>query len=331
MTPGSTTVAESVATTTLITTVQKHDLSTGPAIEPATAGELPDTAKKRSFSFTFWAANGWMIALIALGAFVSKLPLVKRNDPDFLLGAAVQEGEWTSTFAWKHPLGVDENGNDLLTYALHGARVSLIVGVGVVTIGVLLGGWLGMVAGYFRGRLDSILTFATNALLSIPPLLFLLMLVAVLAANSGDVPLWKFILTLGVLFVPIFFRVVRAATLQQASREYVLAARSLGAKRTRILLREILPNVLKPTVSYALVSVGSVIVIEGSLSFLGAGLSGNTISWGRMIQGSAGLLKLKSGPHATFVPAGFIFVTVLALNFIGDKVRERLEVKQGAI
>jgi peptide/nickel transport system permease protein len=320
---------------TLTSTEIPQDLPASATTLPASnVSEVAGTQTlktKRRLGIMFWITSGWMGLLIVLGAFVSKLPLVKRNDPDFLLGAAVQEGKWTSTFARKHPLGVDENGNDLLTYALHGARVSLLVGLGVVTIGMLLGGWLGMTAGYFRGRMDTVLTFFTNALLSIPPLLFLLLLVAVLAANSGEVPIWKFILTLGVLFVPIFFRVVRAATLQQASREYVLAARSLGARRSRILVREILPNVLKPTLSYALVSIGSVIVIEGSLSFLGAGLSGNSISWGRMIQGSAGLLKLKSGPHATFVPAAFIFLTVLALNLIGDKVRERLEVKQSSI
>ena len=161
--------------------------------------------------------------------------------------------------------------------------------------------------------------------------LFLLLLVSVLTSASGGVSLWKFILTLGLLFSPIVFRVVRAATMQQSRREYVLAASALGATRRRILMREIFPNVVKPALAYALVAVGTVMVVEGTVSFLGAGLSGSTISWGKMLQASSGIGKLKSGPHATFVPAGFLFLTVLSLNFIGDKIRERLEVKQGAI
>ena len=298
------------------------------------AAEVPaPTAKDRSkrMGATFWIAVCWISLLTLAAAFANVLPIRKTNDPDFLLGANVGIGDWTSTFTRSHLLGVDENGNDLLSYAIHGARISLIVGVGTVLIGFFIGGWLGMVAGYFRGRFDTILSFISNALLAIPPLLFLLLLVSVLSANSGGVSVWKFILTLGILFVPITFRVVRAATMQQASREYVTASRALGAKNSRTLVGEILPNVIKPALAYALVAIGTVIVVEGSLSYLGAGLSGNTISWGKMIQGASGLQKLKSGPHGTFVPATFLFLTVLSLNLIGDKARERFEVKQSGI
>lgn len=286
---------------------------------------------QKGFGIPFWVATVWLGLLAFCAAFSNVLPIRKTNDPDFLLGASVGNGDWTSTFGRKHLLGVDENGNDLLAYALKGSRVSLTVGVLTVLFAFVVGGWAGMSAGYFRGRLDSALTFFTNAMLSIPPLLLLLLLVSVLSAQNGGVSVWKFILTLGALSIPIIFRVVRAATMQQAAREYVMAAKAMGATRTRVLLREILPNVIKPALAYALVAVGSVMVIEGSLSFLGAGLSGNTISWGRMLQGAAGLSKLKSGPHATFVPAAFLFLTVLSLNFIGDKVRERFEVKEGNI
>jgi peptide/nickel transport system permease protein len=307
-------------------------------VERAQTGEAPVVAAqgakdraRKPWPIGAMLSIGWLVLLVAASSLVNVLPIRDRADPDFLLGATVQEGKWRSTFSWAHPLGVDDVGNDLLTYALHGARISLIVGISSVAVGFILGGWFGMMAGYFRGRMDSVLTFGTNALLSIPPLLFLLLLVAVLSANSGSVSVWKFILTLGVLSVPIFYRVVRASTLQQTSREYVLAAESLGAKRSRILVTEVLPNVVKPTLAFALIAVGTVIVVEGSLSYLGAGLSGDTISWGRMIQSSAGLLKLKSGPHATFVPAAFIFLTVLSLNLIGDVARDRLELRQSAL
>lgn len=288
-------------------------------------------SKRRPWGVPFWVASAWLVILTLAAAFSSVLPIRKTNDPDFLLGATVGSGAWTKSFGTAHWLGVDDSGNDLLAYALKGARTSLLVGFGTVLLAFLVGGWAGMVAGYFRGRLDSILVFATNAILSIPPLLFLLLLVSVLSANSGGVSIWKFIFTLGSLSIPITFRVVRAATLQQASREYVIAARTMGAKTRRVLVREILPNVIKPALAYSLVSVGTVMVIEGGLSFLGAGLSGNTISWGKMLQSGAGLIKLKASPNMTFIPALFLFLTVLSLNFIGDKARERFEVKQGGI
>ena len=287
--------------------------------------------KRKPWGIPFWVAAAWLVVLTLAAIFAPILPIRKTDDPDFLLGAAVGAGDWTSSFTRSHWLGVDDSGNDLLAYALKGARVSLAVGFGTVLLAFLVGGWAGMVAGYFRGRMDAVLVFATNAILSIPPLLFLLLLVSVLSASSGGVSIWKFIATLGSLSIPITFRVVRAATLQQASREYVVAARSMGAKTRRVLVREILPNVIKPALAYSLVAVGSVMVIEGGLSFLGAGLSGNTISWGKMLQVGAGLSKLKAAPNNTFVPAGFLFLTVLSLNFIGDKFRERLEVKQGGI
>jgi peptide/nickel transport system permease protein len=296
----------------------------GPAAADGPAGARP-------MGFAFWCAVGWLGGLAVAAVLVDVLPVRKSNDPDFLLGVKVGSGDWRQTFSASHPLGVDENGNDLLSYALHGARISLLVGVGTVAFALVVGGWLGMTAGYLRGPIESVLTFFTNAILSIPPLLFLLLLVSVLTAQSGSVSVWKFIFTLGCLTVPVVFRVVRAATLQQSACQYVLAARALGARRQRVLAREILPNVMKPALAYGLVAVGSVMVVEGTLSFLGAGLSGNTISWGRMLQGAAGLGKLKTGPHATFVPAGFLFLTVLSLNFVGDKARERMEVRQAAI
>lgn len=295
------------------------------------APTAPVLARRRPFGVAFWLAVGWL-AVLSFGAlFVDWLPIRKKNNPDFILAANVGLGDWTSTFTRSHLLGVDESGNDLLTYALHGARVSLVIGIGTVALAFVVGGWLGMVAGYYRGWLDTALTFITNAILSIPALLFLLLLVSVLSAQSGSVDIWTFIVALGGLSVPVIFRVVRAATLQQAAKEYVLAARTLGAKRGRVLAREILPNVVKPGLSFALVAVGTIMVVEGSISFLGAGLSGSTITWGKMLQAASGLGKLKTGPHATFVPAGFLFLTVLSLNFIGDKIRERLEVKQSGI
>ena len=141
---------------------------------------------------------------------------------------------------------------------------------------------------------------------------------------------WKLSLSLGILSIPTLYRVVRASTMQFADREFVLAARAMGATRGRILLREILPNVVKPMMAYGLVAAGSVMVIEASLSYLGIGV-GDTWAWGKMIATGQGLSMLNKGPNVAFIPIIILFLTVMSFNFIGDKMRERLETKQGGI
>jgi peptide/nickel transport system permease protein len=268
-----------------------------------------------------------MLALVSL--IVDLLPVRRLDDPDYLAGAQAGTGAWRSTISWSHPLGVDDSGNDLLALAIHGARTSMLVGLGVVAFALLVGATAGLFAGYRRGRLDAALVFATNGMLSIPPLLFLLLMASMITGSGGTMTVSPFILTLGALFVPAMFRVIRVAAMQQASREYVVAARAMGATGWRIAFRELVPNLAGPALAIALVTLGSVMIVEGSLAFLGAGLGGDSVSWGKMIRSGAGLSRLQATPNMTFVPALFLFVTVLALNLVGDTIRQRSNSREG--
>jgi peptide/nickel transport system permease protein len=293
--------------------------------------------KSRKWGTFFWVCIGWLgvVTICAVGD--KHLPWV-TSEPDYLMGATVTDGKWWKSFGWAHPLGTNGSGDDWLSYATRGARNSLIIAFATVIFGFLFGGLFGMLAGYFRKWVDSGLSFVTTVLLSFPPLLFIILLISLLSAGVDakgveqglQTNVLKLSLSLGVLSIPILFRVVRAATMQFASREFVLAARAMGARPARVLMREILPNVMKPMAAYGLVTAGNVMVIEGSLSYLGIGV-GTSPAWGKMIQSGGAYTVLKRSPNVAFIPAFILFFTVLSFNFIGDRVRERLEVKEGAL
>jgi peptide/nickel transport system permease protein len=295
------------------------------------------TKPKKSFGVPFWLFVGWIGIVVICAIFGKHLPFVKTS-PDYLGSALINDGKWTKTFSAAHPLGLDPNGNDWLSAAITGARNSMIIAFATILFGFFVGGGLGMIAGYRKGRIDAVLTFLTTVLLSVPPLLFILLLLTILAASVSSTgvaeglktSVWKLSLALGILSIPTLYRVVRASTIQFSSREFVVAARAMGAKPGRVLMREILPNVVKPMAAYGLVAAGSVMVIEGALSFLGIGV-GDSWAWGKMIAEGASGVTLQKAPHVAFVPIIILFLTVLAFNFIGDKLRERLEVKQAGI
>lgn len=316
----------------------------GPATEPSTRRKLVS-----GMGASFWVFVGWLVLMVLFALSGAKLPLIGlklptlpfvKSEPDYLIGADVSSGKWVQSFSRNHLLGVDSSGNDLLTGVITGARNSLIIAFATIIIGFVIGGLLGMIAGYRRGRLDTGISFLMTALQSFPAILFILMFLTVITArssNEGGVQqglatnVWWLSLSLAILAVPTLYRVVRASTIQYAQREFVLAARAVGAKPMRVLMREILPNVAKPMLAFGLVGAGTVMVIEGGLSYLGIGVGGDQNAWGKMIQAGSGLADLKRYPHMAFVPMIVLFLTVLSLNFIGDKVRERLEVKEGGI
>lgn len=305
-----------------------------PATPPAPAA--PPVPKK-PYGVAFWVAFGWLAIVLVCAVGGKHLPWAGKP-ADYITGAKINMGDWKGTFSWQHPLGVSQNGDDWLSAATIGARNSMIIAFATVAFGFLFGGFLGMFSGYMGGKIDAAFTFLSTALLSFPPLLFIIMLLTILSAGTSDSgvaqglqsTVWKLSLSLGILSIPTLFRVVRASTLQYASREFVTAARAMGASNLRVLFRELLPNVVKPMAAYGLVAAGSVMVIEGGLSYLGIGI-GDTWGWGKMISTGSAFKTLKDAPHVSFVPIVILFATVLSFNFIGDKLRERLEVKQGGI
>lgn len=272
--------------------------------------------RKRRLGTLFWVAIGWMVLVFAVAIFADLLPLPSPTDMDML--------ERRGPISAEHWLGTDGLGRDELSRLIYGARISLIVGLCAPMIGVTIGGALGILAGYFRGRFESIVVGSMDVLLAFPPLILALAVTAYLGQS-----IFNLTCILGVLGIPAFMRVARAATLTLARREFVIAAQALGATHARILLRELLPNVLLPLLAFFLLGVAVTIVVEGSLSFLGLGVPPPISSWGSMI--GEGRESLDVAPMLAFIPAIAMFLTVLAFNLIGDTIRALTDPRQGAL
>jgi peptide/nickel transport system permease protein len=263
----------------------------------------------------FWAAVAWLglLGLVALTA--SWLPI---DDPD--------QQDLTHRLAGPlsggHLLGTDGLGRDLLARLVHGARLSLAISGAAVVVGLLVGGALGLVAGFVRGPLEAAILWLTNVVLAFPGLVFLLGLVAFAGRNLPTI-----IGGIAVLSAPAYARVARAGTLSVAENEYVLAARVLGATRRRILVREVLPGVLRSLLAFGLTMFGVLLVLESSLAFLG--LSIDAPSWGDTIAQSR--RHLSTTPNPVIVTSVAVFLTVLATNLVGDVLRSRFDVKESVL
>ncbi|WIM09640.1 ABC transporter permease [Enhydrobacter sp.] len=285
-------------------------------IDGDTALVSPVRKRRRGSNALFVAALAW-IALIALAAILADvLPIMSPTDMDMLDKRAPPGAE--------HLLGTDQLGRDMLSRLIYGARISLTVGLLAPVIGLVIGGALGMLAGYFGGRFEALTVGAVDVLLAFPPLVFALAVTAYLGQS-----VFNLTLVIGVLGIPAFTRVARATTLSLSQREFVVAARALGATHTRILLRELLPNVALPLLAFFLLGVAVTIVVEGALSFLGLGVPPPAPSWGSMI--GEGRESLDIAPWLAFLPAGFMFVTVLAFNIVGDTLRAFTDPRPGAL
>ena len=234
-------------------------------------------------------AVGWIALVVLAAALAGVLPIGSPTDMDMLARRALPSSE--------HWLGTDQLGRDELARLIYGARISLTVGLLAPVIGVTIGGCLGMLAGYFRGRLETLTVAGVDVLLAFPPLVFALAVTAYLGQSILNLTL-----VIGVLGIPAFTRVARAVTLSLSEREFVTAARALGATHTRILLRELLPNVALPLLAFFLLGVAVTIVVEGALSFLGLGVPPPAPSWGSMI--GEGRESLDLAPWLAFLPAG---------------------------
>jgi peptide/nickel transport system permease protein len=267
------------------------------------------------FGWLFWLALAWIGLIVIAAATADLLPLPSPTDMDMLARRAPP--------SLAHWLGTDRLGRDMLARLVHGARISLTVAILAPLIGLLIGGALGILAGYFRGGLETVVVGGVDVLLAFPPLVLALAVTAYLGQTIANLTY-----IIGVLSIPAFTRVARAATLSIAKREFILAARAMGATELRILVRELLPNVILPLLAFFLLAVAVTIVVEGALSFLGLGVPPPAPSWGGMI--GEGRESLEMAPRIALLPALFMFLTVLSFNVVGDTLRAHTDPRQGA-
>jgi peptide/nickel transport system permease protein len=298
---------------------------TGAPTAALLAEEVATTAPTRKLGFIGWFSLFWLIGISAAALLAPLLPL---PDPDRSYLEIVRVGPVQPG----HLLGGDGLGRDVLSRLVYGARTSLLISFGAVALGFVGGGVLGLIAGYFRGKVDAVISTVFNVLLSIPALVLALSLVAVFAAAEQNVSNGRKMAVvtaaLAIVTVPLIGRIARGSTMSWSEREFVKAAEVLGAGHLRIIRREVLPNVLPAMASIALLGVAVAIVAEGSLALLGVGVS-DVPSWGNMI--ALGRSDLARAPHVVGVPSVAIFLTVLALNYLGDVVRARFDVRESVL
>ena len=286
--------------------------------EEITADAAADYTKKK-LGVLFWICCGWIVLVALMATFASLLPLPNPNLGNY--NSAQNAGP-----GWGHLLGTDDLYRDIFSRLVYGARVSLVVGFGGALIGLILGGIPAMYSAYRRGRIDTALNTTSYVVLAFPALVAVIAIVSFWGHN-----LWKITLIIGVFGAPLIFRVVRASTLSYATRDFVLAAKALGASDRRILARELLPNIMPTIVSFGLIAVASIIVLEGTLAFLGLSVQPPTPSWGNMLNEGASLLtgaKGQTNPWLVIFPAGAMFLLLISLNVVADKLRAYFDVTE---
>lgn len=272
------------------------------------------SAARRLLGHKGFAFGAGVLAVIFLMAVLA--PLVAPWDPyDQDLGRRLIGPLWHAKGDWAHPLGTDGLGRDYLSRLLYGAQVSLLIGVSTMLISGLIGSTLGILAGYFGGRVDMAVSFLLSVRLSLPVILVALAAVALVHGSLTVV-----ILVLGFLLWDRFLVVMRSTTQQIRHLDYVAAAEAVGASIPRILLTEVLPNALSNLIVVATLEMANAILLEAALSFLGLGVQPPLPSWGLMLSEAKPFMFFS--PWLITIPGTMLFLLVLAINLLGDGIRD---------
>lgn len=260
-----------------------------------------------------------LLVLVTFGGLGALADVAAPHPPNAIsLRSRLLPPFWQDGGALSHPLGTDRLGRDIASRIIHGARVSIAAGLAAVAVGGVVGALLGLVSGYYGGWTDILIMRATDAMLSLPIILIALLFAVVFGPSFGNL-----VLVLGLVLWARFARLVRGEALAWKEREFVALARVAGCSSFRILRRHILPNVLNPLVVLATLQVGWVIIVEASLSFLGAGIPPPTPSWGAMI--ADGRSHVTTAWWLSFFPGLALVLVVLSINLLGDWLRDYLD------
>ncbi len=326
------TIAEGTATTDDLVVLAESDTPTPTEKKKERASPL---AVFRSMPIFVKLSTIWLI-LIVFGAIYAKLdglfgdalplqdPLLQTNGFNPKTGTR-GTGEAIEGVSGSHWLGTDVLARDTFSRIVHGAWVSIIVALVSAIVGICVGGFLGSLVGFVRGRTETIIMSMIDVILAFPALILLLAMVSIFEVRN----LYVIAGVIGFLSIPAYTRVSRANSLAISNREFVLAARAIGTKPRTILFKEIIPNVFPTLLSYALVAAAFVIVVEGSLSFLGLSVSPPTPTWGNMINEARRDIKVSVLP--VFWPSLALTLTVLSLNQVGDWFQKRRSVRASAL
>ncbi len=274
--------------------------------------------RKHRLAFGSLVVLGLLVAGVLLGPFLWPLAI---NDIDF--------SQMLHSPSLSHPFGTDDLGQDVLARMIYGGRVSLAVGLAAMIVAVVMGVLVGSLAGMASGRVDAFLMWLTDLFLSLPQLPLLLLVIYLFRDGlkaafgpEGGVFVMIVVVIGGLRWMPVA-RLVRAQFLSLREKEFVEAARALGASRMRLVVRHILPNALGPVIVAATIEVANAIIAESTLSFLGLGFPPDIPTWGRVLFDAKD--QLDTAPHWALFPGGAIFLAVLTINFIGDGLRDALD------
>lgn len=281
-----------------------------------------ETQKKRSMALEIWRrlqknkmAMLGLVILVMLALTAIFADVIADYDTKVIAQDIKNRLQGPSLEHW---CGTDEFGRDIFARLVHGSRVSLVVGLISVSISLLMGGALGAIAGYYGGRVDNVIMRIMDIFLAVPSILLAMTIVAALGTSLINV-----MLAIGVSGIPGYARIVRASVMSIKDQEFVEASRAIGAKSPTTIFREILPNCLAPIIVQATLSVAGAILSTASLSFIGLGVQPPSPEWGAMLSG--GRNYLRDALHLTLFPGLAIVITILALNLLGDGLRDALD------
>ena len=279
--------------------------------DKATAGPAPSRARAGwARSLRLWLPAGFLILLAAACFIWPQVYPVPKPVGGSVLDAGLPP------LSPGHIFGTDPVGNDVMSRILYGGQISFEVGLAVTAIGLVVGGLLGMAAGYWGGAADTIISRLLDILIAFPALVLALAIAEGLGPSELHV-IWA----LAVFSIPATGRIARSATLALREQTFILAARLSGTRGWRVILRHVIPNITPQLMTFSLLGIGVVIILEGALSFLGLGIPLPEASWGSMI--AQGQQTLSASPYLVLIPSAFLFATVMSLNLVGDARRER--------